>query len=192
MHEGSRRREIVPVYWGYARRPFTVDTRIRALRIQAPPQLDAPAARCATPNDVARARQYIATTSFDEKTGLLGGLGSVFSIMNALSMGDNAEYRKDWKLAGSQQDPETLLLDETVIVVGSTITLSGMWSVERGAVVPAAGAHLVVTNGSRNFINAGKLPVGNRGVVIWFLATTAIGAIIVWMGTAGLAFFSAL
>lgn len=176
-------RNTVAVYSGYASRPFIVDTRIRALRIMAPPQMDDPAARRMAPENIARAQQYVAATQFEEKSGLLGGVASAFSVVNALLTDADGEYRKDWKLAGESRGPASLVLEENVIAVGDTISLTGMWSVERAAVVSGVGVYLTVTHGDIKAAGAARLPPGNVATGIWLLVTTAIGAGIVWAAT---------
>jgi hypothetical protein len=172
-----------PVYWGYASRPFTLDTQTRALRVMAVPQLDDAAVRLNTAEDRARARHYASVTTFEEThaaLGMLGAVGSAFSMANALYTDDDGDIRRDWKLGGINGDLNTLLLEETVLPVGAQVTLTGTWSVERNAIVSSAEAPLKVNTGGVDAVSSGSLPVGNLGTLIWLLATAAIGAGIVW------------
>lgn len=177
-HRGSQ-----PVYWGYASRPFMLDTATRALRVMAVPQLDDAAVRREASEDRARARQFVHATTFDETNealGMLGVVGSAFSAVNTLYTDDDGEIRRDWKLGNANADPDTLLLEETVLPVGTQVAVTGTWSIERNALVSSPESPLKVSTGTIDAVSSESLPVGNVGTVIWLLATAAIGAGIVW------------
>lgn len=189
---GYRRRNIRPVYWGIACRPFTLDTKLRALRVMAMPQLDDPLLRLAAPEHITKAREYIAATSFEEQAGVHGALSSAFTMTHAHFSDDDGDYRKDWKSSGEARDPGSLRLDEVVIAEGDEISLSGMWSVERVAVVSSVSAPLKLTKDLTQLGRAGMLPVGNWGTLIWLIVTTALGAACLWLGIAGPALVASL
>jgi hypothetical protein len=179
-------RRSQPMYWGYASRSFILDTQTRALRVMAVPQLEDEAVKRNAPEDRTRARHYANMTTFEETNaalGMLGVVGSAFSMVNALYTDDDGEIRRDWKLGGINANPETLLLEETVLPVGAQVTLTGTWSGERNAIVSSAESPLKVSTGSVDDMRSGALSVGNVGTVIWLLVTTAIGAGIVWAAT---------
>jgi len=172
-----------PAYWGYASRPFILDTQTRALRVAAVPQLDEGAVKLNTPEDRARARRYVSMTTFEETRealGMLGVVGSAFSMVNALYTDDDGEIRKDWKLGSANANAESLLLEEIVLPVGAQVTLTGTWSVERDAIVSSVASPLKVGTGNLNAASSSALPVGNVGTVIWLLASAAIGSAMVW------------
>ena len=103
----------------------------------AVPRLADEATRLASPDDRARARQHVAATRFEEVgADLLGALGTAFERVGEMFADDDGESRRDWRRKGDDRDPESLLLEETVLPVGATATAAGWWSTDRQAVVP--------------------------------------------------------
>jgi hypothetical protein len=107
----------------------------------------------------------------------------VMAMADALSTKAPGGICKDWKLAGNQPGPQSLLLEESMLAEGDAIWLSGIWSVDRAGLVSAPGAHLRVSSKRSGVADA--LPPGNWSAAVWFLASSAIGAGILWLGSAG-------
>jgi hypothetical protein len=190
--EGTRRQQTVPVYWGYASRPFRVDTAGRALRVMAVPQLADDAVRRATAADVERARQHVGAVRFEEVAGgPLGALGTALTLAGEVFGDEDGDSRRDWRRAGTDRDPATLLLEETALPVGATVTVSGRWSADRQAIVPASGGSgpgvvSVVTGGPERLSRAANaLPSSPWSVATVATLLTLAGAGIVWLARTG-------
>ena len=182
--------EEVPVYWGLASRPFLVDTRTRAVRVMAVPWLVDDPVRRTGADAVLRARQVVAATRFEEASGMLGALGTALSTVRVLFNDDDGEHRADYKAAGTTRDPETLLLEETVLSVGATASLAGTWSADRGAVVPGSstGGGVTVSTGSVDALlrRSSQVPPSSASGLVVAVVFGALGAAILWAGTIGL------
>lgn len=189
--EHERRRRLVPVYWGYASRPFRVDCDARALRVLAVPRLADTARRCSAPDDVERARGYAAAARFEERGGGLAGvLGTALELSGEVFGDEDGESRRDWKKAGEERDPGTLSLEETVVPVDARVTVAGRWSAERQAIVPgpgdpAVGAVTVVRGGPEGLGAAHALPSSPASVAVAATLLTAAGAAIVGLALTG-------
>ena len=190
--QSERRRRTVPVYWGHACRPFRIDTAGRAIRVMAVPQLADEAARLGAPDDVARARQHVDATRFEEVgADLLGALGTAFERAGEMFADADGESRRDWKRAGEDRDPSSLLLEETVLPVGASVTAVGQWSTDRQAIVPASGdagpgTVTVVTGSPERLARAAHaLPSSPWSVAVAASLLTALGAGLVWLAVTG-------
>lgn len=190
--QSERRRRTVPVYWGHACRPFRIDTAGRAIRVMAVPRLADEAARLAAPDDVERARQHVGATRFEEVGGdLLGALGTAFERAGEMFADEDGESRRDWRRKGDDRDPSSLLLEETVLAVGATVTAAGRWSTDRQAVVPDSGdvgpgAVTVVTGPPERLARAAHaLPSSAWSVAVAATLLTGLGAGLVWLAVSG-------
>jgi hypothetical protein len=188
----ERRRRMVPVYWGHACRPFRIDTAGRAIRVMAVPRLADEAARRAAPDDVERARQHVGATRFEEVGGdLLGALGTAFERAGEMFADEDGESRRDWRRKGDDRDPSSLLLEETVVPVGATVTAAGRWSTDRQAVVSSSGdagpGTVTVVTGppERLARSAHELPSSAWSVAVAATLLTGLGAGLVWLAVSG-------
>ena len=128
------RPEEVAVYWGIASRAFALDGSASSVRVLAVPRLGvAPVVR-KDPKAVERARELVAGTTFEARTGPLGGMGSVFQMVEILSHDEDGEVRRDWS-NGERRDPADLILEERALPVGAVASAYGHWSAEQGAMV---------------------------------------------------------
>lgn len=181
-HKG--RREEVPVYWGLASRPFIVDTRARAVRVMAVPWIVDEAARRSGADMVLRARQYIATTRFEEATGLLGALGTAVSTVRVLFTDDDGEHRADYKSTGTERDPGALLLEETLLPVGASASVAGTWLASQGAMQTASGAGggVQVTTGDVQTLLKGssQVPASTTSSLVFAIVLGSLGAALLW------------
>lgn len=178
----TRRRRIeVPVYWGFACRPFLVDTPAHAVRVLAVPRLVDTPQRRGTAEDAERARQHVAATRFEEASGLLGAAATAFATAGTMFCTDDGEERRDWKATGTARDPGTLLLEETVLPVGASAAVAGAWLSERRAIVPstdASGSPVVtVTTGPVETLlsKADVAPPSGTSAFAWTLVLLGLG-----------------
>lgn len=187
----ERRRRLIPVYWGYASRPFRVDTDARALRVLAVPRLADAARRCLAPEDVERARRHVAAARFEDvRGGLVGALGTALELGSETFDDEDGESLRDWRTAGTDRDPASLFLEEAVVPVDSRVSVAGRWSAERQAIVPgpggsAPGAVTVVTGGPERLAGAHPLPSSPWGVAAAATLLTVAGGGIVWLALTG-------
>jgi hypothetical protein len=133
--EAGRRTEV-PVYWGHRARPFVIDSASARLRVLAVPLLvDAPTRRSGDAA-LARARQWIASTRFEDvKGGLLGATRSALEVAHTVFTDEDGEERRDFRAAGDRRDPATLILEETLLPEKQVVSVAGRWSAERRAIV---------------------------------------------------------
>ncbi len=182
---GSARRIGVPVYWGYACQPFAIDSPVARLRVLAVPQLLYPAEPRKGPEAVARARRLVETTRFEARAAQpLASLGTVFEMARDIFGDEDGEVRRDWKREGDERDPETLLLEETLLPVGAAASAHGHWSAERGAIVSegsALGTTVSVTLGrSENLKGAPGVGHSVGAYLVSATLFTALGVGILW------------
>ena len=189
-----RGRQEVPVYWGYACRPFRLDSPTRAVRVMAVPKLTHEAEVVSGDPVVQRARQYAAATHFEIASGLLGAVGTALTTVQEMFTDDDGNVRRDWKAAVEPRDPSTLILEEAVLPVGVTASVSGSWSSDRGCITASSdapgGLGVTAALGSPSDLTdvQGAVPPSTTSYVVSTLALLAIGAAIVW---AALRFFPA-
>ncbi len=176
----------IPVYWGYACRPFSIDSRAARLRVLAVPLPLHDAEPREGQDAIERARRLVETTDFKPMAQVLE-VGSVFEMAHDIFGDEDGEVRRDWKREGDERDPQTLLLEETLLPVGAAAAVHGMWSAERGAMVSEGGLGTFVSvtlGGSEGLGRAGSL--GHSTRTFWIAATiyTAIGIALVWFALA--------
>lgn len=179
---GSMRRVEVPVYWGYACRPFAIDSPVARLRILAVPLLPRHAAeRLEGPDVIERALRLVETTSFDRVA--THPVLSVFEMAGDVFNDEDGEARRDWRMEGDGPDPKTLLFKETLIPVGASASAHGVWSAERGAIVSQGvlGTAVSVTLGGAEELRGTPGPGHSTfAYVVTATVLTALGAALVW------------
>ena len=183
---GIHDRNEVPVYWGQASKPFSVHSPRVTVRVSAVPRLVDEPARLEGEAAVERARGFVRATRFETAAGLPGALGTAFTMLDDILTDEDAQCRRDWTHGGGSRDPATLLLEETILPVGATVSVAGPWSASRRAIVPhagdAEGVGVVATTGP-----ADKLP-GESGMarpsllsaLAFAAVTSGIGCAILW------------
>ena len=119
--------EELPVYWGFASLPFTVETGSRSIAVAAP-QLSIPRNRHHGKAAVARAREYLGAVAAEVRSPrpFLAG-DRVLQWMTDIAPDEDGSARRDWK-SGEDQDPGTLLLEELILTPQSEVSVSGRWS----------------------------------------------------------------
>lgn len=186
---GSRgERMDVPVYWGYAARPFAIESRSARYRILAVPQLSiAPAL---LPQDIAlaQARAVASSTQFERMPPDLGGvLQTVFESVKDIFLDDDGESRKDWAREGDERDPSELTLEEIVLPVDEQASVLGTWSQEHNAIVSSQASTgnigvSVVLGGLEKLSAKEGVPHSFTGYLVTALLLTAAGAGLLFFG----------
>jgi hypothetical protein len=182
--ETSRGRSEVPVYWGYASRPFAVDGPTSRTRVLAVPRLLDKARIQTGTTVVERARGVVRATHFEEvQWNTLGVVGTVFATAREMFTDEDGEARHDWRRAGDDTDPSDLILEEAVLPVSGQASVHGTWSAERGAIVaggdPSAAFGVSAALGPPD--NLGDtLPHSTVAYVVTATISTALGAGLVW------------
>lgn len=191
-HAGQKRALAeVPVFWGHAARPFAIDAPGARFRVLAVPLLVSQGRRREGDAAVARAREWVAATSFEDVApGLVGTLGTAFQLASTLFNDDDGEDRRDFRRGGEEaRDPAALILEETVLPVGEVASVSGRWSASRGGVV-AGGEHAVgetvsaVLGPPERLARAGEVPHSFGSYLASAIVLTALGAGLVWFSIA--------
>jgi hypothetical protein len=182
---GRRSQHQVPVYWGYASRPFALDSaaaRVRVLAVSLPEQ---PSERRSGADAIERARRLVASTSFESVSGSLGAVGSAFSMAKDVFTDDDGEARRDWKNASDERDPESLQLEEYVLPVDAQASAHGAWSAARGGIVVGAaiGSTVAVVLGPpEKLTGVGGTPHKYGSYVVTAIVLTALGIGLLWLG----------
>jgi hypothetical protein len=131
---GRQGAQEVPVYWGIASRAFALDGSTSSVRVLAVPELRVLVETRKDPAAVERARRLVAGTTFEERTGPLGAVGSALQMVEVLFTDDDGEVRRDWS-NGERREPADLILEERTLSVGVVASAYGHWSAERRALV---------------------------------------------------------
>ena len=188
---GHKHREV-PIYWGYAARPFRIDSAAHSFRVIAVPQLRDTPTQHTSDEARARAKRYLAVTRFEPGRALAGIAASVADMVKAAINEPSGDVRRDWQAEGVTVDVDSLPIEETVVAVGSTVSIAGRWSSERRAIVPGelAEGELGVTVVSGPAEGLGQSGASELPSSVWSVALTAVlllaaGAGIVWLSLTG-------
>lgn len=174
---GSDRSEV-PVYWGYASRPFALDGPMGRTRVLAVPQLVSEAQVQNNSTARARAVAHAQTASFEEvQWNVLGALGTAFKMVREIFTDEDGESRHDWHRAGDERDPWSLILEESVLPLDDEVSVHGIWSAEREAVVAQGDASVAAG------VSAALGPPANLGSVLpsppgSYLATATVSTLL--------------
>jgi hypothetical protein len=179
----------VPVYWGHAARPFAIDAPSARFRVLAVPLLGDYARRHAGAAVIEQARQFVAATRFEDVSlGALGVAGTALQLARTIFTDEDGEARRDLRAADDLRDPETLILEETVLPVGETASVSGRWSAERAAIVVGdeLGASVSAALGPPENLRRGpsEVPHSFGSYLMSAIVLTALGAGLVWFSIA--------
>ena len=188
----GRQRRMTVIWMGVAMQPFFVDTGGRSIRVLGCPDVaDARRNLSKQPGPVGRARDLVSRQPFEEFSG--AGIASVFSALTALRTSTQPRgYRHDWHREGWTRDPGSLRMDETVVPVGTTISVAGHWSPQHQAIVPEpgglAGSPVTAAVGDAAALagRATALPSSAIAVAIFGVLLLAAGGVLVWAMNAGL------
>jgi hypothetical protein len=121
---------------GFGMASSAIDTSFGAVRVLGFPLLDEFAqVTVSSPEGLARARAYAASTPFEPSHGL-GKLKLVSALDDALSDADGV-VRKDFKLTSEVVPLEERRLGERMVGVGEQVCALGLYDAEKRALVPS-------------------------------------------------------
>jgi hypothetical protein len=187
-----RKHHQTPIYWGYASRPFRIDTAKHAFRVMAMPRLADRATQHESSESRARAKVYVAATRYEPKQGLVGIASAAAAMFGELAKEAAGDVRRDWQLAGADVDIDKLRMEEIVVPVGATVSVSGRWSAERRAIVPGEMGEgqvgvTLVSGAAEELGGAGssELPWSPLSVAVTAAVLLLIGAASVWLSISG-------
>jgi hypothetical protein len=177
---GSRP-DQVPVYWGYASQPFSIDAPSTSYPVASVPLPPGQATPLSGEDVVKRARTYVRSTGWETvEFGMLGTLDTVFQ-----RVGDDTRSgtRRDFALANEDApDVAALTLEETVLPIGAKASAFGRWSSRLGAIIAPEGlpntSHVVVAlGGPENLAGEPGVPSSTTSYVVtaFVLAAIAVG-----------------
>ena len=183
---GSESNEV-PVYWGYASRPFTLDSRSRRYHVSGAVFHHADATRLTGDEAVARARGYIRSTRWETVEYRL--LGTLDTVRQRLE--DNAPQgtRRDFAADTAEtREAALLLLEETVLPINETVSAFGTWASSQGAVVappsPLPGSHVVVARGGPEALDSrAGVPQSTTSYVITALVLLGLAGGLFYVGS---------
>lgn len=188
----GRQRRMTVIWMGVAMQPFLVDTGGRSIRVLGCPDVaDARRDLSKQSDAVTRARDLVRLHPFEEFSGT--GIAAVFAALTALRTTAQPQgCRHDWHREGWTRDPGELHMDETVVPVGTTISVAGHWSPQHQAIVPEpgglAGTPVTAAIGDAAALTrrSGTLPSSAIAVAMFGLLLLAAGAALVGAMHAGL------
>jgi hypothetical protein len=179
-------------YWGYAGRPFRLDTPSQALRVLAMPRLVDPPTRFEdVPDARARTEAYLRATRFETGMPAEDVLNAVRTLTDELFTERRLEVRRDWRREGAPTDLAGLRIEEQVLPVDTTASAWGLWSSDRRGIVPGSltsgtpGVAMSVGSPDGLIGRAGGLPSSVWAVAAAGLVLLALGATLVWAARAG-------
>lgn len=185
---GANKRNEVPHYWGFGCVPFFVDTRSSAVRVLAMPQISGEAVPLDDPAAVARAQAWITSNPFENAAGIGGMFATVYEIVSDV-MTERGDMRRNFRQTDTARPAASLRLEESVVPVGATVTVSGAWSTRLHAIVPGSAIDVPDATGTSVIVTTGDAPGALSGVptstaynIGFTLVAAAIGAGIVWAG----------
>jgi hypothetical protein len=178
------RPEPVPVYWGYAGQPFTLDSASRRYPVASVPLFTWESDRLTDEAAKGRARDYVRATGWETvEYGLLGTLDTVFRRVGEDSL---TGVRRDFALAYDEApDVALLTLEERVLPLDTTASAFGAWSGSLGAIVappsPLPGSCAVVAKGgTKHLDDQPGVPHTTRSYVASAIVFLALAAALFW------------
>lgn len=177
----------VPVHWGYASRPFLVDTRSGPVLVAGPPRLSLPRTAHGGEGAVARARDYLRGVEGEvRRPSLLFAGDPVMQWMQDLAADADGSARHDWR-SGEAVDPRELLLEEVVLPVGAEASVYGRWSAARNGLAAREASDpvsLTVALGPPSALGtAAGVPPSLFAYWMGTLAVTGLGIALVWFAS---------
>lgn len=179
-------------YWGYAGRPFRLDTSSQALRVLAMPRLvDKPQRFEDVPDVRARTEAYVRETAFERGMPSSDVLGAVRTLSDEMFTERRLEVRRDWQREDAPADLTGLRIEEQVLPVGVTASAWGLWASDRRGIVPGSltsgtpGVAMVLGPPEALLGRSGGLPSSAVAVGVAAMVLLALGATLVWAARAG-------
>jgi hypothetical protein len=176
-----------PVYWGYAVRPFAIDSRARSYPVAGTLLPGERTSRLTGDAAVARARAYVRSTGWETvEYRMLGTLDTVFQRAREVSVDG---VRRDFAVPNdAAPDVAILQLEESVLPLGATVSAFGTWSGSQGAIVappsPLPASFVVIAEGGPEALD-GKpgIPTSTTGYLVGAFAMMAVAAAVFWVAT---------
>lgn len=179
-------------YWGYACRPFRLNTPLQAWRILAMPRfLDQPTRFEDVADERARTEAYLRATPFASGTPGMGLAGEAMALGNELFTELRRDVRRDWQRPGAPVELDGLRIEEHVLPVDETASAWGLWSAERRAILPggllsaAPGIAMVPGPPEGLLGSVAGPPSSAMAVGVAAVVLLALGAALVWAARAG-------
>jgi hypothetical protein len=177
------RRQSVPVYWGFASQPFTIDGGSSRRTVVAMPRISQQAEERRGAAAVDRARSIVRSTQF-EPVNQLATAGTALAAVNEMLTDEDGFTSRHWKRSGDERDPAQLTLEETLLPVGATASVLGTWSATRGAIVADLGssgsAGVIAMTGPPEELLGSSGPHSFTSYLVTSTVFTLIGLGIVW------------
>ena len=178
-------------YWGYACRPFRLDTASQALRVLAMPRfVDRPTRYEDVPDATARTEAYIRATRFETSAAPISVAG-IFALADGLFTEQRLEMRGDWQRIDARTELDGLRIEEQELPVGATASAWGLWASDRRGIVPGAlgseapGIAMVVGPPDGLLGRVAGPPSSALAVAIAAVVLLALGGKLVWATRAG-------
>lgn len=179
--------EPVPVYWGYASQPFTLDSRARSYAVSAAGLQTERAIRTDDAEARQRARLYVRATRWETvEYRMLGALDTVKQRLADTAAGGT---RKDFAADSAEPiDVALLEIEETVLPIGATASAFGTWSASHGMIVappsPLPGSHVVLVTGGPDKLKAQPgVPHSTTANVVGAIVLLALAAGLFWLAS---------
>ena len=171
--------EQMPVYWGYASRPLTVETASRSIAVAAP-RLSIPRLQRRGDLAVARAREYVRAVDAEVRNPrpFLAG-DPVLQWMTSIAPAEDGSARYDWKGA-EDRDPATLELEELVLTPESEVSVHGPWSARRNAIAADEGPIPPMLGPANELGLSEGVPPSLLASWIGTLTTIVLGVGLIW------------
>lgn len=122
---------------GFGLTPSVIDSHFGPLRLLGFPTLEGFDKASVENPDLAKIREYIATTSFLDMAGF--NPLTIYREIKELMADDDGQLRKDWRMSDSVEVTEDQDLSEQIVVPGEQVTAIGRYSAEKGGLVQDLG-----------------------------------------------------
>jgi hypothetical protein len=182
VHRTKGGYEEVPVYWGYASIPFVVESLPRSVPVHAATEFQVPRTPLTGDEAIARAREFIRLTPAADKTPRPFFAGDpVRQWMTDVSVADDGRASHHWK--SDNDDPASLTLEESLLLSDVEVSIYGLWSAQRNAVVGTGTRRALLALGPPSRI-VGLVPQSHTANWVGTVVSIVLGAGVVWFAIA--------
>jgi hypothetical protein len=184
----NAQRETRVHYWGYACRPFRLDTASQTLRVLGMPRfVEEPTRHENEPDARTRTEGYLRTTRFETSSAPAAAVAVAWELFTE----NRQEIRRDWQRTGAPLDLSGLRIEEEVLPVNARASAWGRWSSEQRGIVPGGlgseSPTIVMVQGPPQDLLSGAagLPSSAIAVAIAAVLLLGLGGGLVWAARAG-------